>query len=330
MTTGTQQYRRSAPASVQDWIVVFRSAGITIVRGTAIMATAILLVLVRGDVSIYFQVGAAAASMACLYVALGAGARSLGFYIVMFVLFAQLRAHADEIGTPVRYVYAVDAEKLFFLGHIPTIELQNLFYSHARLGVLEGYSMAVYLSYFILPHAVALVLWKWDRRRFRVYVPAFLLTVYAGLLFCAIVPTAPPWMASEAGLIPRVYQVVPDITEHLAPGAYQQGTNSAGTNAVAAMPSLHCAVPWLLVMALWQHRRVRWLALWYALSMTFAVVYLGEHYFVDSLAGLGLAAAAWAAATHGMAWWDGRAEAANASPLVNAALQGDSVSETAP
>lgn len=305
MTSEARPYNR-APAGLQDWIIVFRSAGITIVRGSAILATAVLLILVRGDVSVYFQVAAAVASMACLYIALGAGARSLGFYIVLFVLFAQLRAHADELGAPVHYAYAFDAEKLLFFGHLPTIVLQDAFYSHGRLGPLEAYSIGIYLSYFFVPHAVALALWKWDRKLFRTYAPAFLLMVYAGLIICAIAPTAPPWMSSEAGLIPRVYQVVPDITSNLAPGAYQQGANTAGTNAVAAMPSLHSAAPWLLMLVFWKYRRLRWLGVWYAVSMTFAVVYLGEHYFVDSMGGLAVAALSWVAARRAVVLWDAR------------------------
>jgi membrane-associated phospholipid phosphatase len=94
--------------------------------------------------------------------------------------------------------------------------------------------------------------------------------------------------------------------EHLAPGLYQQGENTAGTNAVAAMPSLHSAVPWLMAIAFWKYRWFRWLALWYAASMSFAVVYLGEHYFVDAAAGLAAAAVAWLATGRILHWWDGR------------------------
>jgi hypothetical protein len=174
--------------------------------------------------------------------------------------------------------------------------------------------MAIYLSYFIVPHIFAVALWKWDRGRFRVYAPAFLITLYIGLIVCALAPTAPPWMASEAGIIPKVYQIVPDITDHLAPGSYQAGENSAGTNAVAAMPSLHAGVPWLMAIALWQYRRLRWVGIWYAASMSFAIVYLGEHYFVDALAGLAAAAFAWLAARRALAWWDARKEDAVPAP----------------
>ena len=60
------------------------------------------------------------------------------------------------------------------------------------------------------------------------------------------------------------------------------------------MPSLHVAIPGVIAFALWKYNWLRWFGLCYAISMLFAVVYLGEHYAVDGFAGLGLAAAAWA------------------------------------
>lgn len=306
MTTGARSIGRTAPASLRDWVVVFRHAGATMARAAALILAVLILAKVRGNVSIYTQLAAVGFSMGCLYVALGQGARSWAFYVVLFVLFAQLRAHADEIGTPVQFDYAITMEKVTFLGTLPGIKLQDAFYTYPRLGVLEAYTMAIYLSYFFVPHIVALALWKWDRGQFRRYVPAFLITLYISLIVCAIVPTAPPWMASEAGKIPTVYQIVPDIMNHEWPGVYQAGENSAGTNAVAAMPSLHSAVPFLLAIALWKYRYARWLAGGYAVSMAFSVVYLGEHYAVDAAAGLATAVMAWAASRRLLEWWDAR------------------------
>jgi membrane-associated phospholipid phosphatase len=304
MTTGAQTARAAAPANLKEWGVVARHALLTILRGAALILAVFILAKVRGNVSIYTQLGAVVFSLGCLYVGLGKGARSWAFYVVLFVLFAQLRAHADEIGTPVQFDYAITMEKALFLGWYPQTWLQDTFYTYPNMGVLEAYTMAVYLSYFMAPHVVALALWKWDRRSFRLFATGFLITVYIGLLVSALVPTAPPWMASEAGKLPVVYQIVPDILDAQSPGLYQAGENSAGTNPVAAMPSLHSAIPWLMAIAFWKFRWVRWPALLYAVSMSFAVVYLGEHYFVDAVAGLATAAVAWVAARRLVAWWE--------------------------
>jgi membrane-associated phospholipid phosphatase len=309
MTARAESVRRPAPASLREWGVVFRHAAITMGRAVAILVTVLALARVRGDVSIYYQAGALVVSVACLYLALGSGARAWAFYITLFVLFAQVRAHSDEVGTPIQFAYPIVLEKALFFGTLPVNWLQDAFYSHGRLGVLETYTIAIYLSYFFFPHIAALAIWKWDRQRFRTYVPAFVLTLYIAVFVSAILPTAPPWMASEAGKTQTIYQILPDILHHLAPGAYEQGENAAGVNAVAAMPSLHCAIPWLLAIAAWKYRGWRWLGLWYAASMCFAVVYLGEHYFVDTMAGLATAGVSWLGAVRVLAWWDARTAA---------------------
>lgn len=306
MTSDARSVARGAPASLRDWAVVLRHAAVTMGRATAIIVAIYILALVIGDASIYFQAGGIVVGIACLYLALGAGARVWAFYIVAFVVFAQLRALADETGVPVQYSYPIQAEKAIFLGTLPTLWLQDAFYSQARLGILELYTMSIYISYFFVPHAAALALWRWDRARFNVYLPAFVMTLYIGLAVALAAPTAPPWLASEAGMIPSVHRIIPDIMDNLAPGAYQQGESTAGTNLVAAMPSLHAAVPWLMAIVCWRYRwYIRWLSLAYAASMTFAIVYLGEHYFVDALAGLVVAAASWLAAPRILSWWAG-------------------------
>ena len=72
----------------------------------------------------------------------------------------------------------------------------------------------------------------------------------------------------------RQYLVSP-VYSHLNPNQY------------AAFPSLHAAFPALAAMYAWS--RYRWLAIglliWSA-CVWVAIVYLGEHYFVDALAGL--------------------------------------------
>jgi membrane-associated phospholipid phosphatase len=57
-------------------------------------------------------------------------------------------------------------------------------------------------------------------------------------------------------------------------------------NPVAAMPSLHAGFPFLVFLVLtrvWP--RWGWMSIVYPLAMSFAVVYMGEHYVIDVLAG---------------------------------------------
>lgn len=306
MTSDVQTIRRAAPASIEEWLLVLKMAGKTVVRAIALVAVAIILARVRSDASIPFHVAMAGVALGCLYVALGNGFKDWAPYVVGFILFAQLRARADDLGMPVQYTYPIVAEKVFFLGTLPNNWLQDAFYSYKHLGFLETYTIVTYVSYFFVPHIVAIALWKWDRERFKTFSVAFLVTLYIGLIVCTILPTAPPWLAAQEGYIPHVYQIFPDISGEVAPGAYQQGYSVAGANPVAAMPSLHNAIPWVLAMALWKYKGVRYVALVYAISMLFSIVYLGEHYAVDGFAGMATAAVGWVAATRLVAMWNAR------------------------
>ena len=61
---------------------------------------------------------------------------------------------------------------------------------------------------------------------------------------------------------------------------------------------MHMAVTTIVVLALWRRPLLRLLALAYLAAMTFALVYTGEHYVVDELAGVLTALLAWT----GAAW----------------------------
>jgi membrane-associated phospholipid phosphatase len=73
--------------------------------------------------------------------------------------------------------------------------------------------------------------------------------------------------------------------------------DSIGGNPFAAMPSLHYATSHAAARILFDVARVPGALAWaYAATLGFALVYLGEHYVVDLLAGLALAEGVRAAA----------------------------------
>ena len=61
------------------------------------------------------------------------------------------------------------------------------------------------------------------------------------------------------------------------------------------MPSVHLGIATLVALALWP-TPVRWLAVLYVPAMLWAVVYGGEHYVCDGLAGIAIASVCWALA----------------------------------
>jgi membrane-associated phospholipid phosphatase len=279
---------------VQRYGIAFRVVLTYIFRGACLVGAIWCLAAVRGNLGPALLGLYLGLALIALYFGLGVrAAKDWAPYVLGFVVFAQLRSYADEAGMPTQFNYPIAMEKALFLGQIPSIWLQDRLYTFATAGPVEIYTMFVYLSYFFIPHIVAVALWKFDRDRFKIYAFAFLGTIYVGLIVSALLPTAPPWMAGQLGYIPHVHQVVPDIFGVVTPGTYQQAYEVAGANDVAAMPSLHSAIPFLMAIALWKYRWFRWPGALYAVSMLFSVAYLGEHYVVDGLAGWAAAGVCW-------------------------------------
>ena len=215
-------------------------------------------------------------------------------YLQGLNVFGLLWERADNTGLPIRFEYAVMADRILGLGEIPTVRLQQLLYSVGNAGPLDWTLIAVYLTFFAGPHLTLLVLWQSDRKLARSFVTALLSTLFLGLIVIALVPTAPPWLAGQEGLTDPVTRVVRVIVDGVSPSVYEQGEQLSGLNPVAAMPSLHMAVTVVLGITLVRgHRALRPLAIGYAVVMGFALVYLGEHYLIDVLAGVLTAFLGW-------------------------------------
>ncbi|MGH8542917.1 MAG: phosphatase PAP2 family protein, partial [Gammaproteobacteria bacterium] len=159
-----------------------------------------------------------------------------------------------------------------------------------------------------------------DRSLFRRYVVAALATYYGGLVVCFLLPTAPPWLAGQTGALPHVFRVAEDLYGNVSPEVYDYAYSVAGTNSVAAMPSLHQAIAMLIALAASRVHPIIAVAGWlYAVSMGIALVYTGEHYVVDLLAGAALAWGAWRVAGWRTLAYDdsprSRAERAQSEPI---------------
>lgn len=289
--------RAPAAAALSVAGLVSVTARVGVVAGT--LAT---LVLVRTDVPVPLLFGVVLASLAVLYAVEGRrgafGAWAL--YFVAFAAFAYARGLSDETGLETAFEYAISGDRALFGGEVPTLALQHALYTPGSVSVLDGFVVAVHVSYFVVPHALALLLWMARRADFGRYATELLGAAYLGLAVSFLLPTAPPWLAGQSGSLPFVHRVVHDVLGGVDPDLYRRGYEIVGTNAVAAMPSLHMAMTAIAVVGAWRlSRRLGAVAAAYGLAMAFALVYTGEHYVVDVLAGLitaavavGLAAAA--------------------------------------
>ena len=209
--------------------------------------------------------------------------RVWALYILGFGVFAILRAKADQSGFPIAGEYALNMDRLIGLGALPSIRLQSLF----RTRALDLASSWIYISYFVIPPSILIVGWIADLRMER-YVFATLAVFAVSLCFHVVLPTEPPWMFAVQGKVHGLDRIFFAV---MHPG---EVTYSLSQNDVAAMPSVHIAVTTLVVAVIGSWGRGwRVAGYLYMASMVFAVVYLGEHFAVDALAGAMVGVAAW-------------------------------------
>jgi membrane-associated phospholipid phosphatase len=99
-------------------------------------------------------------------------------------------------------------------------------------------------------------------------------------------------------------RVVPRALNSIVPGIFNTGDNVGGANDVAAMPSLHIAIVAIISFYFMTRGRVGVaLGVFYILAMSFALVYLGEHYFFDIVVGIAVALVSWVAVRWALIYW---------------------------
>ncbi len=211
--------------------------------------------------------------------------------------------HDDEEGQAARthINYPIVADRVLGLGALPSARLQRVL---ARTGpdgpewrALDRVLVWAHWSWFMVPHgAVGYILVRRPER----FVRAALMT-YAvfdlGASVYWLAPTAPPWYAAsqDAGGTherPAVRRMMVEYGEDFWKGRWGSLYSVFGGNPLAAMPSLHFATSTMAALLLTEVGPVPGaVGAAYAATLGFALVYLGEHYVVDLIAGAALAAA---------------------------------------
>lgn len=218
-------------------------------------------------------------------------------YALVTIVFVRIRALADETSIAVQFDYPIAFEEFLFGGTVLNVHVQELLYVPGRIGPLDVALAAVYFSYFLAPAAITLLVWKLRPALFPRVAWALVLTLVLGLVAFFLIPTAPPWLASETGQLETVHRVIPPFSAALSGNSYEKAAEAFDQNAVAAMPSLHVALTVVIAAVLAQFGPIwKRLGIAYVLAMCFALVYLGEHYLIDEIAGIALGVIAWRAA----------------------------------
>jgi len=221
--------------------------------------------------------------------------------------------HDDEAAQAerVHIDYPLDIDRVIGLGELPTLRLQRALArvdsetGGPRWRVLDRVLVWAHWTWFMVPHGTLLYILVRRPERF----PRAAVMTYAvfdiGASVYWLAPTAPPWYAasmagrragSEARREDRgaedVRRMMVEYGEHFWGDGWGPLYSVLGGNPLAAMPSLHFATSVMAALLLAEAGPLAGALGWsYAAALGFALVYLGEHYAVDLIAGAVLTAA---------------------------------------
>jgi membrane-associated phospholipid phosphatase len=189
----------------------------------------------------------------------------------------------------VRIDYPIAVDRRLGLGVPPTIRLQRILCRPGRTRAFDPVLTWVHWLWFLEPHTVcAWILWRHPERFTRSAVLISSL-FHLGAIVYIVVPTAPPWWAAEHGRLPECRRLMQEVGERFWGDLWPRLYDFLGGNPVAAMPSLHFSSSVMAAHVLSEVGSVPGALGWaYAGTLGFSLVYLGEHYFIDLLAGLAL------------------------------------------
>jgi membrane-associated phospholipid phosphatase len=199
--------------------------------------------------------------------------------------------------------YPIDVDRVLGLGRLPTLRLQRALAKFdpadgkPRWRTLDKVLVWAHWIWFAVPHgSLAYVLIRRPERFPRAAVMTYAVFDLGASVYW-IAPTAPPWYAaSVAGRehhgAEDVRRMMVEYGEHFWRDGWGPLYSVLGGNPLAAMPSLHFATSLMAALLLAETGPVAGaLGVGYTTALGFALVYLGEHYAADLIAGAALTGA---------------------------------------
>jgi hypothetical protein len=218
----------------------------------------------------------------------------LGAWYLTYAAFRNLKSFVPFVNRDLWDGTLDRLDEILWLGHDPADVLHHLF----GVGLAAQFFSLVYVAWIVLVPVSIVVALALSRNRAagEWYVTAVAVDWVLGVVTYFAVPTLGPIYAEPAEFagIPHTY--VSTLQESMIADRVQVIANPFGTHAVqtiAAFASLHvgimvtvCLMTGLLMMKRWIQA-----TMWVFLALTvLATIYLGWHYFVDTLGGAVLGA----------------------------------------
>jgi hypothetical protein len=168
---------------------------------------------------------------------------------------------------------------------------QKTFLSLPFHDLLTPVLIAAYLSLWFGPLLAVVWIWLKHPESLSRFAAGFILLEAIGFLIYFLFPEIPPWMASMKGFLPPLHREVVDALQPF----FGLGISYANSDPapLSAMPAMHVAVPVLVGMTLFRiNRRSKFAVLWllYPLAVAIAVIIFAEHYLLDVIVAVSLAA----------------------------------------
>jgi membrane-associated phospholipid phosphatase len=225
--------------------------------------------------------------------------RDWWFFLVGLILWNLSGPIAAKSPFPVHLNFMLQTDHRIFLGHDPVTIVQHHLASRGQVRPLDVITSLAYNLHLPEPYIVAYFLWRIDRPVYFRFVASALLLLILGFITFILFPAMPPWLSSLR------YDRPHDVFNGFNPVVHAHPLPFHGTpifyvfklagDAVAAFPSEHAAFPLLGYLALRAAigRRAWPFLLWVGFIL-FSIVYLGEHWVTDALAGYVYAVVVWA------------------------------------
>jgi membrane-associated phospholipid phosphatase len=226
-------------------------------------------------------------------------------FVLFLFAYDYARSIADNTGFGAHYHPQIDVDKFLFGTPIPTIFLQHHLYHPPHAAVYDYAAWGVYLTHFFGTVVLAAILWRFAHPLFKKWRTLVIWLSTAGFTTYVLFPAAPPWLAAQRDLIGHIEKIKDQMFTHTGTKAITSAIENNWVDKVAAVPSLHAAFPFMMMLLFW-HKGWKWRIPFaaYAFAMGLTLVYTGEHYASDVLLGWVYAGVVFTLCT---LWWRRRA-----------------------
>jgi len=218
---------------------------------------------------------------------------AFGIYVLFGIIYDLMKAYPNYLVNPVDISSLYHFEQNYFgftlNGQLLT---PNEFFTIYHTTFLDLISGLFYINWVPVPIAFALYLYITNKRQYLDFSLTFLFVNLIGFCIYYIHPAAPPWYVNLYGF--DVHFGVPGNTAGL--GRFDRLVHipvfasiyAKNSNVFAALPSLHCAYPVVVLYYGLKNKLgwINWLLGVFMIGIWFSAVYSGHHYITDAISGI--------------------------------------------